>query len=160
MLSTILVVGGWIQSHLSLTTNLPPSAGTHRVPNGDWVTRPGYSFTSTSGMLILEMTTITPTRYYSLGTALMRPTWNWTTLGFGFHRTPDGHPLRYTALAIPYWFLTIFTALIPTLWLYKRIKHIPHGHCSKCGYDLRVSKDWCPECGAAIEASIEQSAAP
>jgi hypothetical protein len=39
-------------------------------------------------------------------------------------------------------------------WAIRRSKERTRrrlGFCTKCGYDLRVSKDECPECGAMIE---------
>ncbi|HEY2587266.1 MAG TPA: hypothetical protein VGI81_16085 [Tepidisphaeraceae bacterium] len=51
--------------------------------------------------------------------------------------------------------MTFWTALLPLLWLALDIKRRVRaadksGLCSCCGYDLRASKDRCPECGTPI----------
>ena len=56
-------------------------------------------------------------------------------------------------LGIPLWIPTLLFALI--LWfssvpLHRRRKRKKLGLCLKCGYDLRASKDRCPECGHAF----------
>jgi hypothetical protein len=49
----------------------------------------------------------------------------------------------------------VFGAL-PSLWLKRFVKErherrcSPRGTCIRCGYDLRASKDRCPECGTSI----------
>ena len=63
--------------------------------------------------------------------------------------------VTYQIYAIPYWFLIPLAAILPILWLrYHRQQRFRarEGHCLACGYDLRESKDKCPECGAAIKA--------
>ena len=44
--------------------------------------------------------------------------------------------------------LSYFTGFLP---LYRRRKRKKLGLCLKCGYDLRASKDRCPECGQEFE---------
>jgi hypothetical protein len=54
---------------------------------------------------------------------------------------------------VPYWFVMILFAIGPVLYLRAARRHSIHmrrirdGLCTLCGYDLRASKDRCPECG-------------
>jgi hypothetical protein len=64
--------------------------------------------------------------------------------------------VTYHIFAIPYWIIILPTAILPILWLrYRRRQRLraKSGHCLSCGYDLRESKEKCPECGAAIPAT-------
>jgi len=61
--------------------------------------------------------------------------------------------LRYVALIVPYWSLaciTEFVALVALLRVWRRKRAEFHGHCLSCGYDLRFSRNRCPECGSHI----------
>lgn len=63
--------------------------------------------------------------------------------------------VSYHFIAIPYWVLIPAAAILPILWIRnsrRQRNRAKAGHCLACGYDLRESKDQCPECGAAIEA--------
>jgi hypothetical protein len=90
----------------------------------------------------------------------------WDTLGFAWF---DGYlnvsnwlsaemPWRYRSLVIPYWFITLLTACpaivlaVQTFRFRQRRRKQAIGVCPTCGYDLRASKDRCPECGTAILA--------
>ncbi len=59
-------------------------------------------------------------------------------------------------IRVPYWWLILFTLITPcgwlSVWLRRRRQQRPAaaGCCLKCGYDLRASKERCPECGTAI----------
>ena len=59
-------------------------------------------------------------------------------------------------LAAPYWPLIAMASLPLAAWsisLHRRLRasrRLHKGQCVRCGYDLRASKDRCPECGAAI----------
>jgi hypothetical protein len=50
---------------------------------------------------------------------------------------------------IPYWLLTLLSSL-PLLARYAFIRYHRPGRCPNCNYDLRASKDRCPECGHPI----------
>jgi hypothetical protein len=53
---------------------------------------------------------------------------------------------RDAFILVPYWFLLLASAILPSIWLMKRRKAQP-GCCKNCGYDLRASPVRCPECG-------------
>ncbi len=77
-------------------------------------------------------------------------------IGFGYAsgRIAYGLPRKWASnytIAFPYWSLVLLTMLLPIYWIWHHIHGIRNGHlCPACGYDLRASKDSCPECGAAI----------
>ncbi len=64
--------------------------------------------------------------------------------------------IKYHFLSIPFWFLLLLTA-IATALLFRARRRLSRrsklGHCLSCGYDLRESKDKCPECGTAVTAA-------
>ena len=54
---------------------------------------------------------------------------------------------------IPLWIPTLFGSALVSLLCFsphRRRKRKKLGLCLKCGYDLRASKDRCPECGTAF----------
>jgi hypothetical protein len=61
---------------------------------------------------------------------------------------------------VPCWSVILCTLLLPAQyvrgWLQRRRKKARQraGLCVACGYDLRASKDRCPECGTAIPVMI------
>jgi hypothetical protein len=83
---------------------------------------------------------------------------DWQLLGF---RSIRGggifYRVTYHIVAIPYWIIVPPAAVLPILWLGARRRQrmrAKAGHCLSCGYDLRESRDKCPECGAAVTAAI------
>jgi hypothetical protein len=77
-------------------------------------------------------------------------------LGFGSVSGPHV-TMHYHILAIPFWFFSTLAlaAAVSALLLRRRYRfRLKFGHCLQCGYDLRESKDNCPECGAAIPAPL------
>ena len=81
-----------------------------------------------------------------------------TLLGLGWRtkqwprRDPPLTTVTNTVVVIPYWQILLLGAILPA-WRaasWARRKRIKPGRCRRCGYDLRASKDRCPECGEAI----------
>ena len=120
------------------------------------------------GRIEPNITPITPGRWVT-GT-YVRPTWIWFAdrpdfiqrvrvpkAGIGdfvdFYLITLGAPATDYALAIPLWLVTAISAILPAIWLARWVHERDRkqiGHCKQCGYDLRASRDYCPECGAAI----------
>lgn len=82
----------------------------------------------------------------------------WTRLGFEWQWDPlreaisayGGAEPRIRRAGAPLWALTILTSTLPIAWLaamWRRKCLMVQGGCATCGYDLRASKDRCPECG-------------
>ena len=62
---------------------------------------------------------------------------------------------RTVDVDIPHWFLFGVSAVSPVWWCLRRRRNRLKermGLCLTCGYDLRASKERCPECGTAIAA--------
>jgi hypothetical protein len=76
----------------------------------------------------------------------------WSRFGFAVirKRTPEQD---WDIRAIQYWLLALVSAFTPGAWFTRalRRKHRHHryraGLCPACGYDLRASRERCPECG-------------
>ena len=77
--------------------------------------------------------------------------------GFGYDSAQQG-ALTVSRAELPLWTLMLVFAALPAV----RFKHAIQlcrrrrlGLCLTCGYDLRASKDRCPECGTAITGQGE-----
>lgn len=84
----------------------------------------------------------------------------WSGLGFAYYADADIQgPIRgmhrrlipYVEVVVPIWPISLIFGIAPSLWLRRvaiRRYRVTHGLCLTCGYDLRVTPDRCPECGA------------
>jgi predicted amidophosphoribosyltransferase len=53
----------------------------------------------------------------------------------------------------PYWAVVGVLLVLPAAWVVGKLRRRRRivGVCRTCGYDLRASRERCPECGMAIE---------
>ena len=82
----------------------------------------------------------------------LKTTW-WPSKTLGGNRQL-GYRTDILNMAIPMWLPTLLFSVWPawlSLPLHRRRKRKKLGLCLKCGYDLRGSKNRCPECGEAFE---------
>jgi hypothetical protein len=74
-------------------------------------------------------------------------------LGFFLLGQPGGLTRGVVA---PLWAIVAIAAMLPgwyaASWFSRKRHHLPGQLCRNCGYDLRASKDTCPECGTAMPA--------
>jgi len=76
---------------------------------------------------------------------------------FGYTHMTSTNPAQVVAdgtiIMFPHWFVLLLAALAPAIylrrWLRRRTTEFraAHGLCLRCGYDMRVSPERCPECG-------------
>jgi hypothetical protein len=59
-------------------------------------------------------------------------------------------------ISAPHWLVALATAALPAAWLTRwqrervRARRLHGGCCERCGYDLRATRQRCPECGLAV----------
>lgn len=80
--------------------------------------------------------------------------WGYTWgIYFRHFRWPSGDTLW--TLAVVLWYFIGLTAIAPLVrGVRAYFERLPEGHCAQCGYDLRASKERCPECGTPIPTSL------
>lgn len=97
---------------------------------------------------------------------------------FSFTWQPDVHHLSapgivydmnpgwdYASLTVSWWLIAALSAVIPLAWTARfvhsrRASMQPQDNlCHSCGYDLRTSKDRCPECGMAMPLGFHRKVA-
>lgn len=67
-------------------------------------------------------------------------------------------------VGVPFWLLCLITAVPPIVLGAStrrgrvRAARLKENRCIACGYDLRASKDRCPECGRRIPSNAEATA--
>jgi predicted RNA-binding Zn-ribbon protein involved in translation (DUF1610 family) len=82
---------------------------------------------------------------------------------FGFWILKDYWVIGSRAVVIPFWVPTILSLVlsIPALLFARRsaVKAYRkrHGLCLSCGYDIRESKEKCPECGWTIQTTVNHN---
>ena len=84
-------------------------------------------------------------------------------LGLQIGRLPESSIWAIWIDGFPLWVVTGLSTLLPILSINTvvdrlRARRLHHGLCTRCGYDLRVSPDRCPECGAPVGDKVETSA--
>ena len=85
---------------------------------------------------------------------LLTSGWSFDDVDFG-HGKVESSRCFWTGHGVVAAFLAVMPISLILSWWRRSRKGFVIGHCSACGYDLRASKDRCPECGAAIPAAAE-----
>jgi hypothetical protein len=70
--------------------------------------------------------------------------------GFVYYCWSNQGDDKLNAIAIPYWAPVFIGLPLPLIWLAQKRRSRRRrrmGQCEACGYDLRASRERCPECG-------------
>jgi hypothetical protein len=74
-------------------------------------------------------------------------------------RADEHAGVRGWETTFPAWFGCLLASMLPAFWTSRwfrkrrRRNRLQSGHCVVCGYDLRGSKERCPECGTPITSA-------
>lgn len=110
----------------------------------------------------LSCTTSVRSRAYSLPGGTITASFHLSGTTCLHHRLktpPFNNTIWY--VHVPCWQVALGTALLPSLWVgvwYRRRRIRQPGLCSVCGYDLRASKERCPECGTPVSTTTSTEA--
>ncbi len=74
----------------------------------------------------------------------------WWSIAFGYDVVDFGQGSWHAGIDIPFWSILATQTTAAWLLYFKRKRRARRGLCTQCGYDLRASKDRCPECGTPI----------
>jgi len=84
--------------------------------------------------------------------------WSWRFGGFeAYHKVFAGSGVDFGQFVVPHYFAMLVLLMLPARWWMNR-RHVPPGHCRRCGYDLRATPQRCPECGGATAAQASAAA--
>ena len=91
------------------------------------------------------------------GLGPMQTTASWSHLGVSVMQMRQGSMI-IESVNVHYWDLPIVLGIVPLTWVATiRKARWGDGRCRRCGYDLRASKDRCPECGAPILPTVTEA---
>jgi hypothetical protein len=86
----------------------------------------------------------------------VEPRLRWSTGGFSTYSNSGshcGHSWQYIGIIVPHWAVFLLLIVFPAVQLRKpwtRRQRRKRGLCLNCGYDLRASREVCPECGSGV----------
>jgi hypothetical protein len=78
-----------------------------------------------------------------------------TWLGFAWNSAVDEE-----MVTLPAWPVLVLLGVMPLAWVVSRVRarlrtaRQRRGLCAACGYDLRATRDRCPECGTSVTAAV------
>lgn len=83
-------------------------------------------------------------------------------IGFGYDDTGPPAP-GWRGGFVPHWLVAAAFAALPAAWFIRwrrQRRGARCGLCPCCGYDLRATRDRCPECGRAVAPRTNPPLAP
>jgi hypothetical protein len=83
----------------------------------------------------------------------------WGRLGFRYDTGTDLFIGPYSMISVPCWIVAALLSGLPAVWVVSLLRNRSRrqaGHCRRCGYDLRASRDRCPECGTFVGEDLRR----